>query len=409
VGACGSSSHSASGGSSPTTGSAGSAAGGKGGAPITIGFITDATGALSSSFIGAAAAAQARISAQNAAGGVNGHQLKLVIEDDASTPAGNQTAAQVLVQDKGAFGVIEDSIVTFGGSKYLNQAGVPVVGAAVDGPEWNEQPNTNMFSVSPPSSAPIGGVYYSWNTNTEFFKGLGVKKLASWTYNSPAGITADKLNVAMAKSLGLSSCYDNTSVNFGATDFTPLALAIKSAGCDGALSSALLNSDIAFSQALKNAGVNVPELYYTAYDQNLLNNPAAVASMQGDYTIEYVDFIHPDAAAQQLLANLKKYANFTTGFPSLNVTYAYEEADLMIKGLEVAGSNPTRPAFISNLRNVDSYNAGGLITSPVTFQHFGTVGILPKTSCELIAQIKGNGYVPYNNGKPVCGTLFAMK
>ena len=36
----------------------------------------------------------------------------------------------------------------------------------------------------------------------------------------------------------------------------------------------------------------------------------------------------------------------------------------MIKGLELAGKNPTRQAFISNLRKVGNYTAGGLLAKP---------------------------------------------
>jgi branched-chain amino acid transport system substrate-binding protein len=115
-------------------------------APIIIGYITDETGPTSSTYINAVQGAQARIDAQNAAGGVDGRKLELVAEDDQSTPTGNSTAAHLLVS-KGAFGIIEDNSGAFGSSRYLNQLGVPVTGVSVDGPEWGEQPNTNMFSI----------------------------------------------------------------------------------------------------------------------------------------------------------------------------------------------------------------------------------------------------------------------
>ncbi len=38
-------------------------------------------------------------------------------------------------------------------TELLQQAGVPVTGGAYDGPEWYEQPNTNMFSISGPGDA----------------------------------------------------------------------------------------------------------------------------------------------------------------------------------------------------------------------------------------------------------------
>jgi len=376
--------------------------------PITVGFIYSATGPASSSYVGSQWGAEARIDAQNAAGGVNGHKIRLVVADDQSNPAVNQTAAQELVQAKGAFAVIEDSSLAFGGAKYLNQAGVPVTGAAVDGPEWNEKPYSNMFSVTPPSVGPAGGVTYGYTTNAVFLHQLGVKRLAGIVYSIQSAISSMNQLYVSGAHLGIKNCYENTSIPFGDMDFGSEALAIKSAGCDGAVGVSLLATDIAFSQALKQAGVHAAQLYYTAYDQNLVSNPTSLRAMQGDYTTVFVDFGHPGAAARRMLSDLKRYTAFPGGIPSLNITQGYEAADLMIKGLELAGTNPTRQAFISRLRRVSRYDAGGLLTTPVTFEHFDTAGILPKVSCSLYARIEGNGYVPYNHDKPVCGTRFAM-
>ena len=158
------------------------------GSPITIGFITSETGGAASSYIGAQWGAQARIDALNAAGGVNGHKLKLDVLDDQTNPAANYTDAQELVQSKNAFGVIEDSSLAFGAAKYLNQQGVPVTGAAIDGPEWGEQPNTNMFSVTPPSPTPVDGKYYTYDNTAKFLKDIGVTKLAGAVYNIQSAI-----------------------------------------------------------------------------------------------------------------------------------------------------------------------------------------------------------------------------
>jgi branched-chain amino acid transport system substrate-binding protein len=110
-----------------------------------------------------------------------------------------------------------------------------------------------------------------------------------------------------------------------------------------------------------------------------------------------------------MLARLKMYTPFPGGIPSLNIIYGYASADLMIQGLQLAGANPTRQAFISKLRQVGSYDAGGLFPSPVTFQNFGTTGQLPQTSCEYVFQITATGYALYNGGKPVCGKLIEVK
>src|SRR3984957_15458274 len=116
---------------------------------ITIGLITSLTGEAAPEYTGIVPSAQARIDLQNAEGGVDGRKIHLVIEDDATNPNTNATDSQILLS-KGVFGVIDESPLVFGGYKVLQQAGVPVTGGAYDGPEWGQQPNTNMFSISGP-------------------------------------------------------------------------------------------------------------------------------------------------------------------------------------------------------------------------------------------------------------------
>ena len=89
--------------------------------PIVIGYISDLTGVASPNFADGPGGAQARIDLQKAKGGIDGRALKLVVEDDQSSPATNVTAAQDLVENKGALLVIDNSVFTFSSAKYLQQ------------------------------------------------------------------------------------------------------------------------------------------------------------------------------------------------------------------------------------------------------------------------------------------------
>ena len=46
----------------------------------------------------------------------------------------------------GVIGIVADTALFFSGAKYAQQAGIPVTGSFQDGPEWGEQPYTNMFA-----------------------------------------------------------------------------------------------------------------------------------------------------------------------------------------------------------------------------------------------------------------------
>jgi branched-chain amino acid transport system substrate-binding protein len=327
-----------------------------------------------------------------------------VIEDDQSTATGNLTAAKDLIEDKGAFGIIDDSSFTYGAATYLNQTKVPVTGAAIDGPEWGQQPNSNMFSVSGTTTTPIDGKIYGYNSDEEFFKQKGVTKLAQVVYNISSAITAANGIYAAAKPLGISNCLESI-IPFGDVSFTTFALQMKSLKCNGLEVLGLLTSCIAVANAIQQAGLKVVDYCATGYDQNVLNQPSALASMQGTYSSATINVLGNDlnTPTKLFLSRLKKYTSWPGGIPSLNVDYGYEAADLMIDGLQLAGPNPTRQGFISKLRSISSYTAGGLIPAPgENFTHFGTLAALPKTSCAPLYEVKGHTYVPT---EPICGKL----
>jgi branched-chain amino acid transport system substrate-binding protein len=370
--------------------------------PIIIGYITDETGAASSTYINAIQGAQARIDAQNAVGGVNGHKLELVAEDDQSTPTGNSTAAHLLVS-KGAFGIIQINSGAFGSARYLNQEGVPVVGVSVDGPEWGQQPNTNMFSIGELySTTPFNGYYYTYSSSGAELKALHVTKLAQVVFNISSAINAANTIFTQAKSYGVSKCLDALLPSSG--NLNPTVLQIKKLGCNGVEVLSVLSTCTTLAADLKQANVNAKLICATAYDQSLLNQPSALAAMQGTYTTASFNVLakNPPAPVKLLLDRLKKYTSFSGGIPSNNIEYSYMAADAMINGLKLAGPDPTRKAFITNLRQVSDYTVEGLLSTPIIFSHFGTLGMIPKQSCGPLLEIKGKNFVPALN---VCGTL----
>ena len=61
--------------------------------------------------------------------------------------------------------------------------------------------------------------------------------------------------------------------------------------------------------------------------------------------------------------------------PNLNWSYGWVSADLTIQGLKAAGPNPTRPDFLSAVRDIKGYTGGGLMAHSVRFSlaDFGKV------------------------------------
>jgi len=139
-----------------------------------------------------------------------------------------------------------------------------------------------------------------------------------------------------------------------------------------------------------------------------VGNPAAARAFNGVYVTSSVNFTTPNAPTRLMLSALRKYdKSYRGGLPDLGLYGSYLAADLMIKGLELAGTHPSGPAVIRALRAVNSYNAGGILPSSVTFRHFGTPAMLPKHPCGYIMQLQGTHFIVYKN-KAICGTTIGV-
>jgi branched-chain amino acid transport system substrate-binding protein len=370
---------------------------------ITVGLIAPLTGVESPDGVGMVQSAQARIDVQNAQGGVFGRRLKLVTEDDTSSPAGNATAAQVLVTNKGVFAVDDNSGFTFGAVKFLQQHGIPVVGGGYDAVEWGQQPYTNMFSIAPTLWDPH---FPQYTQPAALMKQLGVTTVASLGFAvSPSSHAAAQGFAVAARTEGLAASYVNSSLPFGTVDTTSVALAMKQAHVDGI--DFLTDSATAFAviTSAREAGISLKAAVVpNGYGQSLLKQATAAQAAQG--VIFNPDGFAPvelgSPATKAMQAAFQEYYNYT-GDPDFGWYQGWASMDLMIKGLEVAGKNPTRQSFISNLRQVTDYTAGGLLPAPTNFTQFGQAA--PQT-CAWYVKLEGRNFtLVQSNGQPICGTL----
>ncbi|MHB1583176.1 MAG: ABC transporter substrate-binding protein [Acidimicrobiales bacterium] len=369
-------------------------------APIKIAYISSLTGPGASEDGPSPAGFDARIALQNAEGGVHGHKLVPIVLDDQTNPSDIATVVQLAIS-KGAFGIVSQSPLFFLAAKYPQQAGMPVTGSYDDGPEWGTKPYTNMFASDE------GSVNPKYPVNTELgdmLKKLGGTVLGAYGYGiSPSSSRAATATALSFEHAGGKVGVLNTTVPFGAVNFTTDALIAKQHGIN-ALSPAMdNNSNYALATALKQAGVKLKAaLFATGYEPDVIKSPVW-ATLQGDYFLSlFRPWDLPNAGTRQMQAAMEKYAHFTKSqFPTYSQYEAWAGADLMIKGLEMAGKNPTRAAVIKDLRGLKSYNVNGLLPNPINYSTiFGHD--LPK-QCTWIMKAVKNGFVPWST-QPFCGT-----
>jgi branched-chain amino acid transport system substrate-binding protein len=392
-----------SGGSAATGSRTGSTASAPGVTPTTIkiGFITSLTGDASSTFSTAETGAKAYFDALNKAGGIDGRKIELIAKDDASSASGALSATRLLLSE-GVYGIVVDSSYFFGAYKVAQAAGVPVTGTGFDGPEWGEQPNTNMFATiggmdpnHPELQASLG--------SAEVAKFAGATNVGGLAYSiSPSSTGSIKDTKTALESVGLKMGYENLSIVFGTSDVSTPVLAMKQANVNFAICSCVQSTVLAMVTGLAQAGSAAKSLSQASADSSLFSSASATQAAQGMYyasTFPPLDRNNP--ASNTFVANIQAAdTSYRTGeYPSFGVVAGYLGSALMAKGLQVAGANPTRQSFIQNLTKVTSWDADGLLPAPVGFDHFGTG---QKTYCEFYVKVQGPGFVAVNGGKPLC-------
>jgi len=159
----------------------------------------------------------------------------------------------------------------------------------------------------------------------------------------------------------------------GAHDATSEALRIKNSGADGVSYSGFIDGGISLAQALKQQGVVLKSLNIVG-----LSDPAVLKTSQG--ALEGA--LGTTYGALPIGVNVRSVKTFASAMKAAGLNpYApaaplgYVGADLLIKGLKVAGKCPTRASFIDNLRKVTNYDGAGMIPQKVSF--------VPMASCPM--------------------------
>jgi branched-chain amino acid transport system substrate-binding protein len=177
----------------------------------------------------------------------------------------------------------------------------------------------------------------------------------------------------------------------------------KQKGCNAFYAGLDDNSNVALAGALRAAGVKPKVVVFpTGYEPSIIGSPAWRSVQGGYFDTAFRPFQLPNAGTRQMQSALEKYAHFKTGqFPSFSQYESWLGADLMIKGLELAGKNPTRAGVIHALRNVKDYTGNGLLPGSINYSTI--FGHDPKQSCGWYMLAEKNGFV-HSSSQPWCGT-----
>lgn len=355
---------------------------------LKLGMIIPDTGQLSGPFTTARAGIEGRVGLVNAAGGVHGRRILLDWRDDGSSNAKNLTAARDLVDNSGVFGLIEATAAASGSADYLASQSVPVTGIAAE-PVWGT--HANMFTFAfPYASGPSVSTFGQYADRAG-----GTRAVVLRNNPSPsAEIVAGKLTASLtSQNIPVVATIDYTE---GISSPRQVAATILGTGADVVAGAIAGDSLATVLQALRAAGGSPKAVFGPdGHDPRMIAKYGQAVAGMSVYT-PITPFELPSAAMDTYRSAVTTYAPESDGAEQITTLQAYIATDMFLRGLEVAGPCPTRSGFVTALRNVSDYDAGGLLPGPVDLHSAGA----RLSSCYYFVQVNaaGSGFEVVSGG-----------
>ncbi len=345
---------------------------------VRLGLLSPNTGPAAKQFVDLRSGVNARLDLENARGGVNGRKLVYDRADDTGSAEGNLTGARQLIENSHDFAVLEGSVAEQASADYLNKSGVPVTGVGGD-PVWTRLPNMFTFGMFFSETEPPP----SWG---QFVKQHGGTKAAVLSLQFvPVTANFAKKESQSLTAAGIQIAY-NEPVSVTGSDLRAVALAMKAKGVDvltGGLSVDLFAKIVT---AAREVGVPLKViLSVTGYEPALLQSYGP--QLAGSYLAMITEPFEQNLPVHQ--AFLRAMADYAPEEQPANSQLSLDGwliADMAIRGLQLAGSCPSRESFITNLRNVHNYDGGGLISPALDLGRFRE-----PVRCNHFVQVNANG------------------
>ena len=296
--------------------------------PIRLGLVDELTGPQAEAGILTMKGVRLALDEINAAGGIMGRQVDLIVEDNASTNPGTGLAYSKLVGQGNIAAVIGPlrSTQVQAASPTIAAAKVPAFIGGSD-PSLTRVNNPWIFRIRPND-------LFSSKVMAEYaVKVMKGKKIAIIHSTDTFGAGGKNALVEALKALGVEPVtiqgYTNNS-----QDFTAIVLALKKSGAD-VLTSYMTNApDVGiFAKQLRQLGINIPWIGSASLATDTALKLAGEA-LYGTYTVS--DFVID--ANEESKAYAKKFRATHNADPDLFSAWAYGAVYLIKHAIETAKS-----------------------------------------------------------------------
>jgi branched-chain amino acid transport system substrate-binding protein len=307
---------------------------------ITLGSIQDLSGPLAGFGKQARLGMMLAVDEINEQGGINGRQLKLLVEDSGYDPKKAVLAAQKLVNQDKIF-IMLGHIGTA-----QNMAAMPV------------QFEKNVINFFPITAAremyePFHKLKYSFAATyydqmrravPQLVKEKGAKKVCTIYQDDDFGLEVMRGGEAGLKTLGMEFA-EKTSFKRGATDFSSQVARMKSSGCDMVVLGTIIRETIGTIGESRKTGFSPTFIGSSAAYTDLIHKLGGKA-MDGLYATMTVQNPYTDEASQPIRFWANKYKTKFNEDPTVFSVYGYSIVNTFANAATKAGKNLSTDSFI---------------------------------------------------------------
>jgi branched-chain amino acid transport system substrate-binding protein len=354
---------------------------------IVIGTHMDLSGPIKSWGVPASSGMKLAVEQINAAGGINGRKIKLILEDDSYDPKKAVLQTQKLIELDKAFSIVSamGSATTLAPMPLVQGAGLthlfPITAAEftfkMDPAKPEDRLKFNMFS--PYYDTMRLGIKYVMEKN-------GIKKPCIVYQDDEMGKNFTDAYSDQLKDLKVPEA---TRVSFkrGATDFNSQVARMKADGCDLVALGSVVRESVGIVTAAKKLGWTplyvvsspsyVPDLHDLGKD-----------ATEGIFGVGQTEIFYPDTATGKVKEFIEAYRKMFGIDPNLQSTSGYDGAMAFAFYAGLAGKNLTTDSLIAAMESGKVFEDifGG---APVSFSKDNHLGV----SAATIGQIKNGRWV----------------
>nr|WP_296141304.1 MULTISPECIES: ABC transporter substrate-binding protein [unclassified Pseudonocardia] len=375
------------------SGAGGTGSSGGSGAPtgseIVVGYIGSVSGPSASSLSGGTKVVEAWAKAVNDAGGIAGHKVRLVTKDDGANPTKSLQSAKELVEQEKVVAIVgENSVVDASWAKYVEAAGVPVVGGFPG--SVSMYTNAGFFPVGTSSAA----LQYGALTQA---KKLGNK--GSFLYCAESPICAE--TVASVQSLAQVVAMELpvvAKVSGSAPDYTATCQSLKAEGVQSYNIGAAAATTLRIVANCNSQGVTAKFVVGGSnFAPNWLNGAGLDGAVQVSHVGPFFDTSTPGGKAYREF--LTKYVP-DLGDQDSGITYSsYLGGKLFERAVEMGPKNGevTAASIKQGLYALEGETLQGS-TAPLTY----TQGKPTANICYFVMSIQGGKFTTPEGAQPQC-------